>query len=868
MPGRKRQRPFRIWCAYDTETSNQLFADGNYYAWPILFIFNDVSSIPMDTYEVDHPDEQVTFLRHEAEAIAYIEDVIDQGKEAACIPVMCVYNAIFDLQPILSSLHELHPEMRVNAQSATNIYTLDVLEADKIVLRIWDTYHLEMRGLSAMGATCGLAKLMGDWDYDLVRTPETPLTDAELGYAARDVQVIPAYLRYLCDAYDWLTPDMLGCRVLTKTSIVRQMARANIGPLKVGKGKNRMSLLFAFESLCKREMPKTFESYATQQATFRGGLTFTAALTASTVVERVYSLDETSAHHAFINGRRVPIGFQDLPEECLDLWMRDIQRYTTYDVLHRYSYPFQRWFHMCIRLRNVRPKEGSAFAAWGIGLLAQAKFNKHVPLRDGDNNMRAVEAMEYLRNQGFVDSAVNPTFAFGKLMRADEATIFVSELEWWCVNQVYDFDDAKPLFGEGTIKSIWPPDYITLQSNTLYTLKNDAKVIANNYDGRHPYALDIPDSVPPGIAEGLRNADFSKEFVQAWYQNATKGAFNSIYGTQAQNVLKADYEVRDDDELAIDRDTRCTPATFDEKVKGIKHPMVLYSYGLRIVGGSRMQLIIAMQLIYEAFPFGVIVTGGDTDSIKVACMEGIEASDILAALEPLHRATTDAIHLCMTRLRETFPQLTADLTGVGCFELEPATKAEPAYSLHLEAWNKARVSIDESGGIHVTCAGLSRPANAYHIGIWMRDMLKRGHDVRELLPRALGYNVTVQNEVCHALEHTKPLFRDVMMARVTDYLGNESLLNVHQSIALYDTNRRLGDLMKTANLDNVNYLHDTYGRDVSRGDKIITVEYDYVLAMAVMGTSHWDINIWRYIVDNLATPKLYVQTIEGMEAIA
>lgn len=523
---------------------------------------------------------------------------------------------------------------------------------------------------------------------------------------------------------------------------------------------------------------------------------------------------------------------------------------------------------MCIRLRNVRPKEGSAFAAWGIGLLAQAKFNKRVPLRDGDNNMRAVEAMEYLRNHGFVDSAVNPTFAFGKLMRADEATVFVSELEWWCVNQVYDFDEAKPLFGEGTIKSIWPPDYITLQSNMLYTLKNDAKVIANNYDGKHPYALDIPENVPSGIATTLREASATKKTIKDWYQITVKGAFNGIYGTQAQNVLKADYEVREDDELAIDRDTRCTPATFDEKVASIKHPMVLYPYGLRIVGGSRMQLIIAMQLIYEKFPFGVIVTGGDTDSIKVACMPGLGASDILDALEPLHRATTEAIHLCQTRVSNAFPDLVTDLTGVGCFEVEPPTDDSDFYALHLEAWNKARVSIDTEGGIHVTCAGLSRPDDAYHIGIWLHDMLRRGHDARDLLPRALGYNVTVQNEVCHALEHTKPLFRDAMMARVTDYLGNESLLDMHQSIALYDTNRRLGDLMKTANLDNVNYLHDTYGRDVSRGDKIITVEYDYVLAMAVMGTSHWGINIWRYIVDNLATPKLYVQTIEGMEAIA
>lgn len=84
-----------------------------------------------------------------------------------------------------------------------------------------------------MGETCGLPKAVGDWDYSLVRTPETPLTEEEMFYARRDVQVIPQYLQWLLRANHWLTPDMLGCRVLTKTSLVRQMARREIGGRRV-----------------------------------------------------------------------------------------------------------------------------------------------------------------------------------------------------------------------------------------------------------------------------------------------------------------------------------------------------------------------------------------------------------------------------------------------------------------------------------------------------------------------------------------------------------------------------------------------------------------------------------------------------------
>ena len=860
------KRQYKIWCAYDTETSNTLFPDGNFYAWPILYIFNDLRNCDMRTYEVGCSEETIHFYRHEKDAIAYIESVIEDARAQGVIPIMCAYNAIFDLQTIMTSLHTRY-EMKVNAQSATNIYTLDLYLDDLCVLRIWDTFHLEMRGLKAMGETCGVAKLLGDWDYSLVRTPETPLSDDELGYAARDVQVIPAYLRYLCDAYGWLTPDMLGCRVITKTSLVRQMARAEIGVLRIPKQKKRLTLTQAFESLCKRELPSTFESYALRTAAFRGGLTFTSALTASVVVTRVYSLDETSAHHAFINGRRVPVGFHMLKPDILQMWIEDICRYDMNDVLHRYAYPFQRWFHACVRLTNLRLRAGSAFDAWGIGLLAQAKFNKRVPLSDiSDNNMRAIDAMEYLRACGFVDNAANAVFAYGKLMSADEATVFVTELEWWCMTQVYEWDNATALYGEGTIKSIWPPDYVTLQSNLLYARKNDAKIINNTYVSGEPYTLDIPDTVPIGIKQGLLQGEFSNQFVSAWYGNAVKGAFNAIYGTQAQNVFKAEYVVAQDDELKVDRATRATPETFDEKLKGIKHPMVLYTYGMRIVGGSRMQLIIAMQLLYEAFGGAVIVTGGDTDSLKVACVDGITSQDLIDALEPLHRATTAAIQLCMARLQENYQAMAANLDGVGCFEIEPATKSCEWYPVHLEAWNKARVSIDNLGKPHVTMAGMSRPDGEYTIVNWVADMIKAGHAPNELLPKAFGYNVTVQNEICHALERTVPKFRDTFIYDIVDYLGKKATVSTHQAIALYDTNRRIGDLMKNANRDNVDYLKARYKRDVSIGEKVLSVEYNYVYAMAIAGKT-WTRFVYRHFVDNFAKPCLYQQTIDGMEAM-
>lgn len=824
MPNRKGQRPYRIWGAFDTETTN-IKVRGVHRAYPVLYIFNDLHACSMDTYEVDDAREHIDYYRTEGEAVAWLERAIGEASAAGVVPVVCLYNAMFDMQTIMEELRSRYA-MKANAQSSTNIYTLDLLdEKGRVALRIWDTYHLEMRGLAAMGRTAGVAKLMGDWDYSLIRTPDTPLTEQELGYAARDVQVIPAYLRYLCDANAWLTPDMLGCRVLTKTSLVRQMARQEIGNriVKTSSGK-RLRLREAFEALCRQDMPQDFDTYALRVACFRGGLTFTAALTASVVVEHVLSLDVTSMHHAFINGRRVPVHFEEWDKRTLDFAIRDISRYSMRDVLRRYQYPFARWCNMAVRLHNVRLKSGSCFEAWGIATLAQAKFERILPASIGEaQNDRAKDAYEQLAAGGYVDTAIGATFAYGKLYACDECIVHVTELELWCIMQVYDFDGIEALSGEGTVRSIWPPDYVALQSNLLFNRKTDAKEIDKAYREGTPYANVIPDSIPEGIAEGLRDGSISNQFFSEWYSSTVKGSFNGIYGTQAQNVFKPEFTVTDDAELAVDTSTRPTPDNLADKVP--EHPMVLYTYGMRIVGGSRMHMVVAMMLLWEALGERVTVTGGDTDSLKVRCDPDVTEADVLAALQPLHVAITHAMDMAQARARATFPDLTSPLTHIGCFEVEPATPDDSYWQQHMEAWNKARVSVYD-GRTHVTCAGLSRPQGAYTMEDWLDDMMADGADPERLLPLALGYNVTVANEVSHALEHKRPLSVERFEEDVTDYKGDTCHVSTHEAVCLYDSGRLLGDTSKRTNAYNVDYLYRAYGRTVDESEKIITIDED------------------------------------------
>lgn len=225
----KERKDFRVAAIYDTETTN-IGEGAETRAYPILYIFNDLRDTPLAAYNPDADD--VRFYRHTSEALTYISELIGYGCAHGFVPVIAAYNLMFDMQTLMLELAQTYT-LHVNAQTATSVYTLDLCVGDDVVCRFWDTYYLEMGGLRAMGETCGLPKAVGDWDYSLVRTPETPLTEEELFYARRDVQVIPQYLQWLLRANSWLTADMLGCRVLTKTSLVRQMARREIGGRRV-----------------------------------------------------------------------------------------------------------------------------------------------------------------------------------------------------------------------------------------------------------------------------------------------------------------------------------------------------------------------------------------------------------------------------------------------------------------------------------------------------------------------------------------------------------------------------------------------------------------------------------------------------------
>lgn len=807
---------YRIAAVYDTETTNVGKGEET-RAFPILYILNDIRKVDLREYVPDCEGERVSFYRNGTDFLSALLGYIDWGRREHVVPVVCAYNLMFDLQPILYDLRQIC-EMSACAQSSTNVYYLDLLQEGETVLRFYDTFFLEMGGLAAMGSTCGFAKATGDWDYDLVRTPETPLTEQELFYAKRDVQVIPAYFRYLLEANDWLDPEELGNRVLTKTSLVRQQARHEVGSLRYMNRRGReVTLDFAFNKTCMQELPRTYAQHCVQKACFRGGFTFTSGKHAHEVRRNVASLDVTSMHHLFLNGAKTPVHFQRMNHVYIQAIADRVVATSPEYVMAHYDKPFNEAFHARIEFTNIRLKEGSAFEALGIALCPEGKF-KGTPERIafGQKDEREHDAQVHIRAEGWHDTALRPVFAFGKLYSAEAALIHVTERELWCMAQVYSWDGMRVVLGEASFNYVTPPDYISLMSNILFERKSAAKFCIKHYVEGQPNDWEVPDSIPPAIADGLRAGTMSKAFLESWYNSTVKGAFNSLYGMEAQNVYKPDFLVDEGAELAIDPTTRANAANWKEMQP--KNCKVLYTYGMRIVGGSRMHLVLGIMLIHAAFGDKAQVLGGDTDSLKIACDPNISDEMLLKALEPLHVAARRAINSTQARIRRCFPKKASSLDCIGEFEVERCD-GTGRWQLHMECWNKARVSMSD-GRSHVTCAGLSRPAGMYHVENAIDDLFAKGLDFGTIVRSVVGYDSYISHGICHSLQRHRPLFVERYKGEVTDYMGNTALVDSRQSVALYPAGRKLGETVKRSNAENVAYLR-ALGRKVSTADKFL-----------------------------------------------
>lgn len=797
---RRKERPYRVIGAYDSETCNVETKD-DVYAFPILHQLG-LLDVPLVEISPDNVEKhtEIELYRHTLDFYNRLDELVSVKRDF--VPVICCHNLSFDMYG-LSGWLSRH-DVRVLAKSQRKPITFTVLDdGGNPVLVIWDTLIFNQRSLERMGEDCAYPKAVGEWDYSLTRTPETPLTENELHYAKRDVYVLLCWLGWWLRRNPDIDPEKLGLNVVTKTGVVRERRRVRFDQVKGNGRKQNIGRYWLYMN--RTQLPKSDDELFTMQAATRGGFTFCSNKNASVAYVLddttyvVAGFDATSMHPAQMVSHRYPVDFVHECPRNLQLAF-DIVRETTIDtILDKWVKPFPVAFYGCFEFTNLRPKAGSIYERFGIFPLASARYKSVDTAQLNDDNGDKPNQDEYRQLTGYADCGSGVVEAFGKVISADAVRVYLTELGAFEVCTCYDFDSMRSVDGYLTGRFVRPTDMSTVSVMQFYKAKNVFKVARETYFKTGKIGIDLGAElenlgIAKSIVSSMETGTLSDSDVDATYM-MLKSDLNSLYGIECSNEFRRD--------TVLDVDGIMFQGSFGV-CNAPKNPKAWYQFGQRIVGWSRIAQICAMEL---AAPHVETIINGDTDSLKVLIDER-EIPNLEKAFGRYASAVDKAKENTLKRVKASYPSLYDPLDGIGHYELEFMSKRFCA------SWNKSYVmqDIDKRDGkrhYSFTIAGIPTKrrisSNSCFIGVdGYADMLdKMGWSFEQVCNVFLGYDVTYSYDLIRLNARKFPQWNVVDMHDVTDCLGNKRRVMEPASLALYPMTKTVNSTSSADNRHNL-----------------------------------------------------------------
>lgn len=799
MRWKQERKPYKIVGAYDSETTN-IVVDGVNVAFPML---HQLGLLECDISEVTPENVEsmtcITLYRHAFELFEQLDKLCEQTFDY--VPVILCHNLAFDMYGLSSWL--TRKGATVLAKSARKPITFTIKDdAGKPRLVIWDTLIFSQQSLERMGKDCGYVKGVGMWDYDLVRTPDTPLSPDEVEYAKRDIYTLLSWLSWWIARNPEIEQERLALNVVTKTGVVRERRRVRFSGIKKQGQKHSVGDYWLWRA--RTEAPETDDELFTMLASTRGGFTFCAEKSASVPYDLsgtdhvIAAYDATSQHPAQMVSHVYPINFHEATPTNLKLAFDLIGKTKREKLMKHWEKPFSIAFNACFEFVNLRPKPGSIYERFGIMPIASARYRTQEQIAlDEDNGDKAAQ-YAYLHGKDYKDSCINPKSAFGKLISADYARLYMTELTAYEMHQAYTWDEVRAVHGYMTGRFSKPNDYDVISVMQFYKAKNEFKRARGAYyksgaisNGATLRQLGVADA----IVSAMENGTLSSGDVEATYLSL-KADLNALYGVNCANEYRRDTVL---DETGIGYQGEFGICNRP------KNPKVWYQFGQRIVGWSRIAQIMAMQALE---PYAKTVINGDTDSIKII----LKRDDLPKAAEALREfgaAIDKGKNYVCSRIKSVYPELFDPLHEIGYYILEETTDRFCA------SWNKAYCTHDlgKDGKRHFafTLAGIPtrkrESAVSSFIGInGLADRLHAlGMSYEQVCNVFLGYNVTFANSVIKLNARTFPTWCENVFERVTDYNDVTSTVAEPAALALYAMSKTINDTTSADNRENLVY---------------------------------------------------------------
>lgn len=184
---------------------------------------------------------------------------------------------------------------------------LYIIIDENIILRC--SYLLSGKSLDSIGKEIGYTKLIGDLDYERIRTPKTPLTDKEISYCLRDVEIVTKYI--------WKKMLQYGNVVnipLTITGEVRHYCKSKL--LIDDKCVYHKHIKYCYPNADVFEL--LFKAFA-------GGYTHANATFVDEVLEMIHSFDFTSSYPAVMLLEKYPTRFKPFKIRSLSIFNKFLE---------------------------------------------------------------------------------------------------------------------------------------------------------------------------------------------------------------------------------------------------------------------------------------------------------------------------------------------------------------------------------------------------------------------------------------------------------------------------------------------------------------------------------------------------------------
>lgn len=793
------KKPYRIIGAYDSETTNYTY-DGRTVAFPILHQIGILHGMDILDVDADNVEKHVdiSMFRNTLDLYDFLDALI--AKKLDYVPVIMCHNLAFDMYGLSVWLNRHNVNVLAKSERKPITFTI-VNDSNEPVLVIWDTLIFTQQSLERMGNDCGYQKGVGEWDYSLVRTPSTPLTESEIDYAKRDIYTLFAWFGWWLRRNPDIEPEKLAFNVITKTGIVRERRRVRFSDLRGHNLKSKVGRYWLMRNMF--ELPKSDDELFTMMAATRGGFTFCSSVNASKPYDLantdyiVAGYDATSQHPAQLVSHLYPTGFKEQPPYILEAAFNLISKVKLPRIMRKWEQPFPIAFYGCFEFENLRPKANSLYERCGVFPLASARYKTKEQIDfDEDNGDKANYTRE-MQYRDYVDSAVNPKCAFGKLVSADRATLYITELTAWEICQCYDFDSVKAINGYSTGHFSKPSDMDVISVMQFYKAKNEFKVAREEFFDKKTISNVeklIELGIAPAIAEGMRDGNISDNDVEATYLGL-KADLNAIFGISCSNQYRRSTVLCEDGIKYTGAFGICNAPNA---------PKVWYQFGQRIVGWSRIAQICAIELVMK---HSETLINGDTDSIKVLTKrENLRLID--HELKRLGHSIDEGKNKVCRRVRSSYPDLFDELKEIGYYVHEFDADRFCA------SWNKAYCmqNVDKREGCRrfsFTMAGIPTrrrtSGGSSFIGVnGLADRLySLGWSFSDICNVFLGYNVTFAYDIIRLNGRTFPQWGDGVYLDIEDYRGERARVAEPAALALHPMAKTINDTSISENAQNM-----------------------------------------------------------------